>query len=77
MLITFTRALVRHHPACYLRVIPMLCRRVMNHAGHKRLFRVRLLTEYSMGAVQRMPSLKTFFMNEARGLSGQLPGLLR
>ena len=30
-----------------------------------------------MGAVQRMPSLKTFFMNEARGLSGQLPDLLR
>jgi 2-octaprenyl-6-methoxyphenol hydroxylase len=30
-----------------------------------------------MGAVQRMPSLKTFFMNEARGLSGKLPSLLQ
>jgi len=30
-----------------------------------------------MGAVQRMPVLKTFFMNEARGLSGKLPELLQ
>jgi 2-octaprenyl-6-methoxyphenol hydroxylase len=30
-----------------------------------------------MGAVQRMPALKTFFMNEARGLSGKLPTLLQ
>ena len=30
-----------------------------------------------MGAVQRMPTLKTFFMNEARGLSGKLPTLLQ
>ena len=30
-----------------------------------------------MGAVQRMPTLKRFFMDEARGMSGRLPGLLR
>ncbi|RVU07786.1 ubiquinone biosynthesis protein UbiH [Novosphingobium umbonatum] len=30
-----------------------------------------------MAAVQRMPRLKTFFMNEARGLSGKLPSLLQ
>lgn len=30
-----------------------------------------------MGAVQRMPRLKTFFMNEARGVSGALPKLLQ
>ncbi len=30
-----------------------------------------------MGAVQRTPALKTFFMDEARGVSGALPNLLR
>ena len=30
-----------------------------------------------MGAVQRMPTLKRFFMDEARGVSGNLPELLR
>ncbi len=30
-----------------------------------------------MGAVQRLPSLKRFFMDEARGVSGNLPALLR
>jgi 2-octaprenyl-6-methoxyphenol hydroxylase len=30
-----------------------------------------------MGAVQRMPRLKRFFMDEARGMSGKLPELLR
>jgi 2-octaprenyl-6-methoxyphenol hydroxylase len=30
-----------------------------------------------MGAVQRLPSLKRFFMDEARGMSGRLPELLR
>ena len=30
-----------------------------------------------MAAVQRMPALKTFFMDEARGMSGKLPELLR
>lgn len=30
-----------------------------------------------MGAVQRMPTLKRFFMDEARGMSGQLPELLQ
>lgn len=30
-----------------------------------------------MGAVQRMPTLKRFFMNEARGMSGDLPSLLQ
>ena len=30
-----------------------------------------------MGAVQRMPTLKRFFMNEARGMSGNLPSLLQ
>jgi 2-octaprenyl-6-methoxyphenol hydroxylase len=30
-----------------------------------------------MGAVQRMPTLKRFFMDEARGMSGKLPELLR
>jgi 2-octaprenyl-6-methoxyphenol hydroxylase len=30
-----------------------------------------------MGAVQRMPTLKRLFMNEARGMSGKLPALLQ
>ena len=30
-----------------------------------------------MGAVQRMPRLKRFFMDEARGMSGNLPALMR
>ena len=30
-----------------------------------------------MGAVQRLPALKSFFMDEARGMSGALPELLR
>lgn len=30
-----------------------------------------------MAGVQRMPTLKRFFMNEARGMSGDLPNLLR
>jgi 2-octaprenyl-6-methoxyphenol hydroxylase len=30
-----------------------------------------------MSAVQRIPALKTFFMDEARGVSGDLPELLR
>ncbi|SFF87481.1 2-octaprenyl-6-methoxyphenol hydroxylase [Novosphingobium sp. CF614] len=30
-----------------------------------------------MGAVQRLPALKRFFMDEARGMSGKLPALLR
>ena len=30
-----------------------------------------------MGAVQRMPTLKRLFMNEARGMSGKLPTLLQ
>ena len=30
-----------------------------------------------MGAVQRLPALKRFFMDEARGVSGELPALLK
>jgi 2-octaprenyl-6-methoxyphenol hydroxylase len=30
-----------------------------------------------LGAVQRLPALKRFFMDEARGMSGKLPELLR
>ena len=30
-----------------------------------------------MGAVQRLPALKRFFMDEARGVSGTLPELLK
>ncbi len=32
---------------------------------------------FGMGAVQRMPTLKRFFMDEARGMSGKLPELLQ
>jgi len=32
---------------------------------------------FGMGAVQRMPTLKRFFMNEARGMSGKLPSILQ
>ena len=32
---------------------------------------------FGMGAVQRLPALKRFFMDEARGVSGSLPALLR
>jgi 2-octaprenyl-6-methoxyphenol hydroxylase len=30
-----------------------------------------------LGAVQRLPALKRFFMDEARGVSGKLPELLQ
>ncbi|MBW8754680.1 MAG: ubiquinone biosynthesis protein UbiH, partial [Sphingomonadales bacterium] len=30
-----------------------------------------------MGAIQRLPVLKRWFMDEARGVSGHLPELLR
>jgi 2-octaprenyl-6-methoxyphenol hydroxylase len=30
-----------------------------------------------MGAIQRLPALKRFFMDEARGVSGKLPELLQ
>jgi len=36
-----------------------------------------LVRRAGMGAVQRMPSLKRFFMDEARGMSGKLPELLQ
>ena len=36
-----------------------------------------LVRRAGMGAVQRMPSLKRFFMDEARGMSGKLPHLLQ
>jgi len=36
-----------------------------------------LARRMGMGAVQRIPALKRFFMNEARGVSGNLPALLR
>ncbi len=47
-----------------------------------RLFGVRgrlpsLIRRAGMGAVQRLPSLKRFFMDEARGMSGKLPQLLQ
>lgn len=47
-----------------------------------RLFGVRgrlpsLIRRAGMGAVQRLPSLKRFFMDEARGMSGKLPRLLQ
>jgi 2-octaprenyl-6-methoxyphenol hydroxylase len=50
--------------------------------GINRLFGIpgrlpSVLRRLGMGAVQRMPALKRFFMDEARGVSGKLPGLLR
>lgn len=36
-----------------------------------------LLRRAGMGAVQRWPTLKRFFMDEARGMSGKLPELLQ
>jgi 2-octaprenyl-6-methoxyphenol hydroxylase len=35
------------------------------------------IRRFGMGAVQRTPSLKRWFMNEARGMTGDLPELLR
>ena len=35
------------------------------------------LRRLGMGAVQRLPALKHFFMDEARGVSGELPELMR
>lgn len=35
------------------------------------------IRRFGMGAVQRMPALKHWFMDEARGVSGELPALLR
>ncbi|HKX80501.1 MAG TPA: FAD-dependent monooxygenase [Novosphingobium sp.] len=50
--------------------------------GLNRLFAIpgRLpsaMRRLGMGAVQRLPTLKRFFMDEARGVSGKLPELLR
>lgn len=36
-----------------------------------------LIRRAGMGAVQRLPALKRFFMDEARGTSGKLPALLQ
>ena len=36
-----------------------------------------LIRRAGMGAIQRLPSLKRFFMDEARGMSGKLPHLLQ
>ncbi|MEY4268991.1 MAG: 2-octaprenyl-6-methoxyphenyl hydroxylase [Pseudomonadota bacterium] len=49
--------------------------------GLTRLFGVRgrlpsAVRRMGLGAVQRMPALKSFFMNEARGETGDLPKLL-
>lgn len=35
------------------------------------------IRRFGMGVVQRTPALKHWFMDEARGVSGQLPELLR
>jgi 2-octaprenyl-6-methoxyphenol hydroxylase len=50
--------------------------------GLTRLFGVRgrlpsAVRRLGMGAVQRLPALKRFFMDEARGVSGTLPELLK
>ena len=50
--------------------------------GLTRLFGVRgrtasALRRLGMGAVQRTPALKNWFMEEARGMNGELPQLLR
>jgi 2-octaprenyl-6-methoxyphenol hydroxylase len=50
--------------------------------GINRLFSVpgklpSAVRRLGMGAVQRLPALKRFFMDEARGMGGDLPALLR
>lgn len=35
------------------------------------------IRRFGLGAVQRLPALKGFFMDEARGMSGHLPALLK
>jgi 2-octaprenyl-6-methoxyphenol hydroxylase len=35
------------------------------------------IRRFGMGVVQRTPVLKHWFMDEARGVSGQLPNLLK
>jgi len=50
--------------------------------GINRLFGLRgrlpsAVRRLGMGTVQRLPALKRFFMDEARGMSGKLPELLR
>lgn len=35
------------------------------------------IRRFGLGAVQRLPALKRFFMDEARGMSGRLPALLQ
>ena len=50
--------------------------------GLTRLFGVKgrtasAIRRFGMAGVQRIPALKRFFMNEARGMSGDLPELLR
>ena len=41
------------------------------------LFPLRLARELGLGAVERMPPLKRFFMRHAMGLLGDLPRLMR
>ena len=38
---------------------------------------VRLARDLGLGAVQRLPALKRFFMRHAMGLEGDLPPLMR
>jgi 2-octaprenyl-6-methoxyphenol hydroxylase len=38
---------------------------------------VRSAREFGLGLVQRSETVKRFFINEAAGLSGDLPGLMR
>jgi len=50
--------------------------------GLTRLFGIKgrtasAIRRFGMAGVQRLPALKRFFMNEARGMSGQLPRLLQ
>ena len=50
--------------------------------GLTRLFGVKgrtasAIRRFGMAGVQRIPALKRFFMDEARGMSGDLPKLLR
>jgi 2-octaprenyl-6-methoxyphenol hydroxylase len=50
--------------------------------GLNRLFGIpgktaRGIRRFGLGLVQRTSPLKTFFMNEARGTSGDLPRLLQ
>ena len=50
---------------------------VLNRLFSNDLAPLRALRDFGLGIVDRLPKLKTLFIGEAAGLSGELPKLLK